>query len=181
MSAEGGATAPDPVRRGLLRGDLLTREGRRRVSRQVERLGPWPPGLRAEAGECGDCPGPCAAACPQDIVRFHPPGHGLAGQPWLDFTLAGCTQCGECLEACPQRQTVATATVAIEGAVVLGGTTCLAWNGVLCMSCVGRCGVRALALDRRRRLVVDRDRCSGCGACVAPCPVGALAVRATDS
>jgi len=179
MAGRADAGAPDPVRRGLLRGELLTREGRGRVAGRTTRLGPWPPGLQVAASSCRQCSGPCEPACPREIVRFHPLDHGLAGEPYLDFTLAGCTFCGECLEACPQRQAVAPGSEArVRGEVHLNRDSCLAWNGVLCMSCIGRCGQRALAMDGRRRLVVDPGRCNGCGACVAPCPVGALAVAA---
>lgn len=178
MSRPPDAGAPDPVRRGLLRGEFLTREGRQRVERRNGRLGPWPPGLQAAAESCRQCSGPCEPACPLEVVRFHPLGHGLAGEPYLDFTLAGCTFCGECLEACPQRQAVAPgSTGRVRGEARLNRDRCLAWNGVLCMSCLGRCEPRALAMDRRRRLVIDAERCTGCGACVAPCPVSALAVE----
>lgn len=169
---------PDHRRRGLLRGELLTREGRARVERRVEPLGPWPPGLQAVAEACGDCPGPCQPACPEDIVRFHPLEHRLTGRPYLDFSRAGCTLCGECVEACPWREAVAPRSArAVAGWVRLDPQRCLAWNGILCMSCVGRCEARALALDRRRRLEVDAGRCTGCGGCVSACPVDALAVR----
>lgn len=179
MSGASDAGIPDPVRRGLLRGELLTREGRERVEGRTGRLGPWPPGLQAAASSCHQCSGPCEAACPMEIVRFHPLGHRLAREPYLDFTLAGCTFCGECLKACPQRQAVAPGSDArVWGEVRLALDRCLAWNGILCMSCLGRCDRRALTLDDRRRLVVDQERCTGCGACIAPCPVGALAVSA---
>ncbi len=177
MAGPGDAGAPDPVRRGLLRGELLTREGRGRVKGRTTRLGPWPPGLQAAESSCRQCCGPCEPACPREIVRFHPLDHRLAGEPYLDFTLAGCTFCGECLEACPERHAVTPGSEGrVWGEVHLASDRCLAWNGVLCMSCLGRCDQRALAMDGRRRLVVDQVRCTGCGACVAPCPVGALAV-----
>jgi ferredoxin-type protein NapF len=65
------------------------------------------------------------------------------------------------------------------GKPLLDPSRCHAWNGVLWMSCIGRCDSKALRFDARRRVLLDSDSCNGCGACVAPCPAGALSLSST--
>jgi ferredoxin-type protein NapF len=55
---------------------------------------------------------------------------------------------------------------------------CLARAGVVCQGCGDACPERAIGFPLRRGgpplPVVEEDRCTGCGACVAICPVGAI-------
>jgi ferredoxin-type protein NapF len=55
---------------------------------------------------------------------------------------------------------------------------CLARAGVVCQACGDACPERAIGFPLRRGgpplPVVEEDRCTGCGACVAICPVGAV-------
>ena len=45
------------------------------------------------------------------------------------------------------------------------------------MSCSGRCDYQAITTEYQRRAQIDTDRCTGCGMCVAVCPVGALSIE----
>jgi ferredoxin-type protein NapF len=170
----------DDGRRAFLRGRFLTGESRRREARRRPPLGPPPPWHRGEPLEraCPDCDRPCVAICTTGVIRIHPPTHALAGLPYLDFHATGCTFCGACRTACPL--TAATGTdqqpTPVIGRVELIRSACLAWNGVICMACIGRCEARALVADRQRRVRVDAARCTGCGQCVAACPNSALHV-----
>lgn len=171
---------PDLGRRGLLTGSLLTSKGRETVERQKQRqqqpLGPRPPWHQQLTESCSHCEQECVAACPQKIIRVHPEGHTHAGTPWLDFSTTGCSFCGDCAEVCPSIENFEKGSSHI-GKFQLASASCLTWNNVLCMSCIGKCDARALQLDERRMLTLINGLCTGCGMCVHACPVDALAVR----
>jgi ferredoxin-type protein NapF len=63
-----------------------------------------------------------------------------------------------------------------SGLVVLDESECMAWNGVVCMSCRLACRDEAIAMDPRGRPSVDREACTGCGLCIDVCPPRAIAV-----
>jgi ferredoxin-type protein NapF len=167
-----------------LTGSLLTRQGRKNVERQKQRrqqpLGPWPPWHQQVMENCSDacsqCEQECVASCSQEIIRIHMDENAHAGRPWLDFSVTGCTLCGDCAEACPSLESYEKESARI-GDLQLAKASCLAWNNVFCMSCIGKCDARALQLDERRRLILKNSLCTACGMCIHACPVNALGIQ----
>jgi ferredoxin-type protein NapF len=57
---------------------------------------------------------------------------------------------------------------------------CLAHAGVVCQACGDVCPERAIRFALRRGgpplPTLNEDRCTGCGACVPICPVGAISL-----
>jgi len=158
-----------------LTGAFLTRQGREGVKRQQQPLGLRPPWHQQAMESCSQCEQECITACSQDIIRLHPAEHIHAGTPWLDLSATGCTLCGDCAQACPAIGTYKKESAQM-GKLQLAKTACLAWNNVFCMSCIGKCTVRALQLDERRKLILDDRLCMGCGMCINACPANALTI-----
>jgi ferredoxin-type protein NapF len=101
---------------------------------------------------------------------------GDGGFPRIDFSQRGCTLCGACVLAC-NAGALQPGQPAFSRHVQVG-PECLAQRGVECRICGDACGVGALHFVPQRGGVgsplADLQACTGCGSCVAPCPVGAI-------
>lgn len=151
-------------RRGFLRG-------------RVHRAPPLqrPPGALAElffpktCTRCGDC----VPVCPTGILLQKD------GFPIVDFSRGECTFCGECVKACKpgalQPWEAGESPWLLRAQV---GDACLARRGVECRSCGDACDVFAIRFSPRLGgpplPQIDTNNCTGCGACVRPCPVQAI-------
>ena len=149
-----------PSRRAFLRGRFEAARVMRPIGSLAEAA------FQKSCTRCGDC----ITACPEAIL-FKDDG----GFPYVDVSQSGCTFCGDCVAVCE------------TGALVEGqewlwnaevSKTCLSQNGVHCRACQDHCDERAihfqLAPGGRAVLHLDASLCTGCGFCVAPCPVDAL-------
>jgi len=132
-----------------------------------------PPWTRAQSLDACTACGACITACPQTILGAD--GEGL---PVVNFAGGECTFCGLCADACGEGVFDRTLpafphTVRIEEA-------CLTARGVVCQSCGDACPEEAIRFQLRLGApalpVLDAERCSGCGACIGPCPAGAISV-----
>lgn len=167
---------PDPVqisesrtlssfasRRGFLSGGLAAREL------------PRPPGSGPEdafRAACDGC-GACVAQCPEGVLASD--DRGLA---FLDATLGACTFCGICIDVCETGALSADAPWSWRAEIA---GTCLSLSAVHCRTCEDHCDARALrfrpATGGRATPVIDGAACTGCGGCVAACPVGAVSLK----
>lgn len=130
---------------------------------------------------CKAC-GECIAACPEGVIVSDP-----LGFPEMDFMRGQCTFCGACARACKHN------ILTIDYIYDFGpwyikpafAKDCLARQGVNCRICADHCEKNAIRICRDRSgwnapLVTGGD-CTGCGACVAPCPVSAIRMAETSS
>lgn len=120
---------------------------------------------------CGDC----ARHCPTHIIK-----QGDGGYPTVDFSIGECTFCAECVGACkPAALVRADPTVPAWQIRASIAENCLAHRQVECRICGEQCGEDAIRFQPQVGGIaspeIDNDKCTGCGACVAPCPT--LAIR----
>jgi len=128
--------------------------------------------------ECPACESQaCVASCEQEIILIR-----ADKTPMLNFIKTGCTFCEACAVACPSsvlslenhhtaREINARFRISTEG--------CVAHNGVICFSCKEPCMDDAILFNGMFNPVIDDDRCTGCGYCLARCPVKAISYIAT--
>ena len=154
--------------------DVSPRESVTQFARDGGLRPPWSTEERIRA-HCTSC-NACISACPEAILR-----NGPAGTPVVDFSIEACTFCQACADACPEDVFDLTAAPWAVIAEIQPG--CLLNAGVSCRSCTDACETAALRFDLRAgpvgRVGVDAADCTGCGACVGMCPVGAIAIVET--
>jgi len=158
--------SPKLSRRQVLRLDLNNRSAPLRP--------PWAIDEASFLDACTRC-GDCIDQCPEHILLPETAG----GYPRVDFSRGECTFCKRCVDSCPSNALNRNvAQIWIVKARI--GEECLAMKHVVCRSCGEQCEVEAIlftpALGGVSRPSVDLEACTGCGACVAPCPTQAIEV-----
>lgn len=153
--------------------------GRRNFLRGLPRHPPplRPPWARVEAefgARCSRCTD-CLRACPQHILTTGPGGY-----PTVDFGRGECTFCGACADACQPRALERNGDHPPWALLAAIGPACLPRQGIECRICGDFCTPRAIRFPPRVGGAavpeVAADACTGCGACVAPCPVAAVTI-----
>ena len=143
-----------------------------------------PPGAVAEAAfleRCTRC-SDCIKACPPGAIVSD-----LAnGTPVIFANQVACELCEDfpCIAACATEALlpVADCFEVRMGLAVVSHRACTAGQG--CHACVSKCPVEALSMDfHALRLVVEPDRCVGCGMCEQICKTvnDRIAVKVTPA
>jgi len=119
----------------------------------------------------------CIKVCGEGVLR-----RGGGGYPEVNFQAAECTFCGECVNVCTPQALLKTEQNAdapwdLKARIA---ATCLSQNAITCRVCGDRCDARAirfqLAVGGVADPIIDLSSCTGCGACVEPCPVDAVEI-----
>jgi len=150
---------------------------RRFFGSRLPRVAPFrPPWSMAESGfvdACTRCDD-CVRVCPTGLLK-----RGDGGFPVADFASAACTFCGECAQACTTGAIARDVSRDPWQFTIRIDDGCLARQRVDCRICGEVCEADAI---RFRPVAggaplpdVDDAACTGCGACLTPCPVGTIA------
>jgi ferredoxin-type protein NapG len=186
MSDGGG---PDASRRAFFK-NLIGR-GARTAAEEVSRRLPTIPNRRRPPGavpdevtflaRCTAC-GDCVTACePKAIFTLRADVTPGGKTPVMVPDERACEMCAgfPCAEACETGalNLPALATEVRLGTVRVAEDRCFVFKGPECGACAGLCpdGVDALKLTLGRPSV-DEERCTGCGLCIAACPVRPAAI-----
>jgi len=126
--------------------------------------------------ECPSCENKnCVTSCDEKIILI-----GEDGIPALSFKQNGCTFCEACAIACESdvlslehRETAerlnAIFSISIEA--------CVAHHGVICHSCKEPCLDDAILFNGLFNPIIDEEKCTACGFCMARCPTQAITYR----
>lgn len=160
----------DPRRRHFLRGSLSNPA----TPVALPQRPPWALTETAFTERCTRCDA-CARACPRSLIHA-----GDGGFPVISFADQGCDFCTQCLKTCPSGALSANAQPPFAARVHIADT-CLNRQQVECRICGDACDTRALqfapAPGGISSLAVMHERCTGCGECLGPCPVGAITMK----
>ena len=124
--------------------------------------------------ECVTCESKaCVASCDEKIIMI-----GEDGTPALDFSKSGCTFCEECATVCePSVLSLENTHTAeqLNAVFQISTEACVAHHGVICFSCKEPCIDDAILFNGLFNPVIDDDKCTSCGFCLARCPADAIA------
>ncbi|MBM7060693.1 ferredoxin-type protein NapF [Pseudomonas sp. UL073] len=140
----------------------------------VVRRPPWTASDFTE--RCTRC-NACLDACPEQVLIG-----GDGGFPQLELSHSGCSLCGDCASVC-EAGVFDLSRVAFAWHAQIDAH-CLALAGIHCRSCEDACAARAirfqLQLGGPAQPQLDPLACTGCGACLAPCPNQAIRLIAEE-
>lgn len=124
---------------------------------------------------CSRC-SECVDKCPEKIIV-----KGDGGFPIINFDLGGCTFCRECVTACNEGAlTISSTDQSPWGLVADISVKCISLHGVTCLSCADSCEDEAISFLHQvgglSRPEINTNSCTGCGSCVATCPVKAIKI-----
>jgi ferredoxin-type protein NapF len=121
----------------------------------------------------------CLNRCPTGIIVA-----GSGGFPVVDFSRGECSFCDTCTAHCEPGALSRVARARGEQAWDRQAhftEACLSRSGVVCRSCADRCATRAIRFRPQAGGAflprLEPALCNGCGACVAPCPAGAVEIH----
>lgn len=142
-----------------------------------------PPGAKDEAAFSALCIrcNRCVAVCPYKTLQPAGWSSGLsAGTPIVAAREVPCYLCMLCPPVCPTGalDPITDKRQVRMGVARIDRSTCYAYNGILCRSCVDECplGREAILQDALLQPVVT-EKCVGCGICERVCPDPHVAIK----
>lgn len=154
----------------FLRGDI---SGRNRPFRP-----PWALNEYDFTETCTRC-GECIKVCEEQVLI-----EARGKFPVVEFKRGECTFCEACVEVCEPKALLIESEEMREqpwSLEVRVDHQCIAQKGVVCQVCGDQCLERVFRFRPRVggavQMEMESEKCTGCGACIAPCPVDALTIH----
>jgi len=123
--------------------------------------------------ECPACESKaCVASCDEKIIWITD-----EGIPALCFEQNGCTFCEACALACPEEVLFLSKEREVDklnAVFKISIESCVAHDGVICYSCKEPCIDDAILFNGLFNPVIDDEKCTACGFCIARCPTQAI-------
>lgn len=142
-----------------------------------------PPGARAEAefsALCIRC-SRCAQICPYGTLVPAGWDHGVdAGIPVVQPRETPCYLCMLCPPVCPTGalEPITDRAKVRMGHAVVDESTCYAFQGILCRTCIDECPLGDDAIFQNGALEpIVAEGCVGCGICERFCPADGSAIK----
>ena len=123
--------------------------------------------------ECPVCESKaCVTSCDEKIIYC-----AEDGTPTLSFRENGCTFCDACAQACEagvlSLENEATSEY-LNAIFRISLEACVAHHGVICSACKEPCIDDAILFNGMFNPVIDDEKCTACGFCLARCPTQAI-------
>ena len=130
---------------------------------------------------CTRC-GECIKQCEEQILV-----EARGKFPVVDFRRGECTFCEVCVNVCePKALRLESGGEPVKpwSLEIQVNHNCVAQKGVVCQICGDQCLERVFRFRPRVggavQMEMETEKCNGCGACIAPCPVDALTIHHCD-
>ena len=140
---------------------------------------PWAVAEEQFVADCTRC-NECITICPEKIIQ-----QGQGGFPEIVFSHSGCEFCEDCLAVCKPK--VLNKLDKDQSAWDIKATItskCIAYHGTICRTCGEACNDDAihfkLEAGKVGTPILTEAQCTGCGFCIAMCPVDAIVVSSVS-
>ena len=136
---------------------------------------PWALANSDFINACSRC-NECVDKCPEKIIVKDEDGF-----PIVDFGPGGCTFCQACVAACADGALSKSNTEQLPWGLKADiSKACISLHGVTCRACADSCEEEAISFRPQVGGVslpeINTSSCTGCGFCLATCPVTAIKV-----
>ncbi len=141
---------------------------------QEEAFAPFAPYFdHSKADICKQCDSnACVKSCQEGIIKrkFNEP-------PRLDFSVRGCTFCGDCAISCDKGVFNTSNPQKIYAFIEIDASSCMAWHNTICKSCFDPCLERAIDFLGLFYPSINPQKCTACGFCIGVCPANAIIIK----